>query len=455
LDRKTYTLIGEDDEHAQARMEKIAGGTQGVSLKLDAGLPLAGIVRNADDEPVGAYTLLVTKRQGLVREVVTTRSVIDPRGRFDIRVPKGSYELIASATGWSPGTPLPVDAGTTDVKIKLSAGATLLGVVVDATTGKPMEYARVTREGASGGATAMAANAGVVTRADGTFELAGIPAGPFTISIGAGEHHPKLAGGLVAQDGQTIGPMKFELAKLKEGEEPRIDLVGIGVKLAAEGEALKVEMVAPESGAAAAGIVAGDLLVAVDGVPVTQLGIDGSVARIRGVAGTKLSVGVKRGEQRELGGAGDRRVHAAGLAEVMLGVARHRRVEHDTADQAYALAFDQDAFHVAVGARDGTVRERDLRSIDANATCVVYYIERHHPARRLDAKRRGELGTVEDVGRGVERDAFLARDERLDRLAVALDPADHARELAIDELIDVDDASLAENSACSALRTAP
>jgi carboxyl-terminal processing protease len=91
--------------------------------------------------------------------------------------------------------------------------------------------------------------------------------------------------------------MKFELAKLKEGEEPRIDLVGIGVKLAAEGEALKVEMVAPESGAAAAGIVAGDLLVAVDGVPVTQLGIDGSVARIRGVAGTKLSVGVKRGEQ--------------------------------------------------------------------------------------------------------------------------------------------------------------
>jgi membrane-associated protease RseP (regulator of RpoE activity) len=241
--------------------------------------------------------LLVTKRQGLVREVVTTRSVIDPRGRFDIRVPKGSYELIASATGWSPGTPLPVDAGTTDVKIKLSAGATLLGVVVDATTGKPMEYARVTREGASGGATAMAANAGVVTRADGTFELAGIPAGPFTISIGAGEHHPKLAGGLVAQDGQTIGPMKFELAKLKEGEEPRIDLVGIGVKLAAAGEALKVEMVAPESGAAAAGIVAGDLLVAVDGVPVTQLGIDGSVARIRGVAGTKLSVGVKRGEQ--------------------------------------------------------------------------------------------------------------------------------------------------------------
>ena len=30
---------------------------------------------------------------------------------------------------------------------------------------------------------------------------------------------------------------------------------------------------------------------------VTQLGMDGAVARIRGVSGTKLAVGVKRGEQ--------------------------------------------------------------------------------------------------------------------------------------------------------------
>ncbi|HUS32187.1 MAG TPA: sigma-70 family RNA polymerase sigma factor [Kofleriaceae bacterium] len=297
LDRKTYTLIGEDEDHAQARLDKIAGGTQNVTITLDAGLPLAGTVRNADDQPVPAYTLLVTRREGLVREIVTTRSVIDPRGKFDVRVPKGSYELIASADGWATSTPLAVAAGTTDATLKLSAGATLVGVVVDGATGKPLEYARVWREGATGGATASPANAGVVTRADGTFELAGIPPGPFTISVGAGNYNPKLESGLVARDGATVGPLRVELRKLNPGEEPKMELVGIGVKLSADGEALKVDMVAPEGGAAGAGIVAGDLLVAVDGVPVTQLGIDGAVARIRGVAGTKLSIGVKRGEQ--------------------------------------------------------------------------------------------------------------------------------------------------------------
>ncbi len=56
-------------------------------------------------------------------------------------------------------------------------------------------------------------------------------------------------------------------------------------------------MVVPESGAAAAGIVVGDAIVALDGVPITKLGIDGAVGRIRGTVGTKISVSIRRGEQ--------------------------------------------------------------------------------------------------------------------------------------------------------------
>jgi hypothetical protein len=228
---------------------------------------------------------------------VFTRSVIDPRGRFDVRVPKGEYEVLVSATGWASSDPVAASAGTTDVRIKLGAGATLQGRVADAATGAPLAYARVMREGTSGGASAQPANAGTVTRTDGTFELTGIPPGPFTISIGAGEYHPRLEGGLVATEGGALGPIQIGLQKLREGEEPKLELVGIGVKLSADREALKVDMVVPESGAAAAGIVAGDHLVAVDGVPVTTLGIDGAVGRIRGVAHTKVAVTIKRGEQ--------------------------------------------------------------------------------------------------------------------------------------------------------------
>jgi predicted metalloprotease with PDZ domain len=136
-----------------------------------------------------------------------------------------------------------------------------------------------------------------VTRENGTFELTGIPAGPFTISIGAGDYNPRLEGGLVAADGGTLGPVKIALQKLAEGETPKVDLVGIGVKLSADGEMLRVDMVVPESGAAAAGIAVGDHIVTVDGVPVTTLGIDGTVTRIRGAAHTTVAIGIQRGQQ--------------------------------------------------------------------------------------------------------------------------------------------------------------
>ena len=297
LDRQSYALVAERQELARTRREHVAGGTQNVTLALDEGLPIGGVVVDSDDHPVAAYTLQVTRRQGVVRDVVTTRSIIAASGRFSVRVGKGDYELLVTANGWAASAPVAVAAGKTDTKIVLGAGGTVQGTVVDADSGTPLEYARVMREGAGGGASAQPVNAGTVTRADGTFELTGIPVGPFTISIVAGQHHPRLEGGLVAVEGGTLGPLRVALEKLADGETPKLALVGIGVKLSPDGDALRVDMVVPDSGAEAAGIVAGDRMVAVDGVPVTTLGIDGAVGRIRGVAHTTVSVSLRRGEQ--------------------------------------------------------------------------------------------------------------------------------------------------------------
>jgi RNA polymerase sigma-70 factor (ECF subfamily) len=299
VDKKPYVLIADENDRSPTRKPDVMGGTQDVTLTLEAGLPLAGVVVDSSDKPVASYTLLVTKRQGLIRQAVTTRSIIDPRGHFRVSVGKGDYELLVSASGWAPSAPVSVSAGTTDAKIKLASGATLVGSVVDADTGTPLPYARIVREGAGGGASAQPANAGVVTRADGTFELTGIPAGPFAITIGAGEYNPRIEGGLTATDGGIVGPLEIGLKKLAEGETPKIALVGIGVKLVPDGETILVEQVVPKGGADAAGIVAGDHIVAVDMIPVTTLGLDGAVARVRGVAGTKLSVSLQRGDKVE------------------------------------------------------------------------------------------------------------------------------------------------------------
>jgi hypothetical protein len=82
-----------------------------------------------------------------------------------------------------------------------------------------------------------------VTRTDGTFELTGIPPGPSTASIGAGDYNRRLDGSLVGTDSGVLGPIRIPLKKLAEGEKPKVELVGIGVKLSADGDALRVDMV--------------------------------------------------------------------------------------------------------------------------------------------------------------------------------------------------------------------
>jgi hypothetical protein len=150
------------------------------------------------------------------------------------------------------------------------------------------------REARGGGASPQPSNAGTVARDDGSFELTGIPSGPLAITIGAGGYHPKIEAGLTAQDGSVIGPITLALTALKEGEQPKIELVGIGAVLVADGDVLIVRAVIPGGGAEAAGIVAGERVTAVDGVSVVQLGLDGAIAKIRGVVGTTVSVTVAR-----------------------------------------------------------------------------------------------------------------------------------------------------------------
>ncbi|HEY6035352.1 MAG TPA: sigma-70 family RNA polymerase sigma factor [Kofleriaceae bacterium] len=299
LAKDTYELFAEADGRANVR-QRAEGGAQNVVVKMTSGVTLTGTVVTKADEPVPAFTLTVQRRQGAQRGFELAKSVVDAKGHFEIHVEPGAIEVTAAATGWAPSDPLAVDAkpGAAPLKIVVSTGATLSGTVVDAATKQGVPYARVMREGgASGGASASPANAGTVTRADGTFELTGLPPGPVSITIDAGDYHPKIQAGMLAEDGGTIGPITIPITKLAPGEQPTLELVGIGVALSAVENGLTVTKVIPGGGAEAAGIVAGDLIVAVDGLSAVELGVNGAVAKIRGQAGTTVAITVKRGTQ--------------------------------------------------------------------------------------------------------------------------------------------------------------
>lgn len=298
LDRELYDLDAEAEDRAPAALAGVRGGSRDVTLTLDAGLAITGHVLDGNGAPAPAYTLLVFRHDGVARHLIVARSLVDPLGRFEVRVPAGSYELVASAPGWAPSAPTRAAAGATDVALTLSAGATLRGTVVDAADQRPIGHARVAREASSGGASIQPANAGTLTQPDGTFELTGIPPGPLSITITATGFNPRIESGMTASDGATLGPLTLGLTRLAEGEQPSTELVGIGIVLAADGDELRVIRVLAGGGAEAAGIVVGDRVTAIDGLPVAPLGVDGAVSRIRGIEGTTISVTVHRGDQQ-------------------------------------------------------------------------------------------------------------------------------------------------------------
>jgi C-terminal processing protease CtpA/Prc len=107
-------------------------------------------------------------------------------------------------------------------------------------------------------------------------------------------HHGRLIGGIHAVGSETIGPIEILLAPTGPGEDPHIELVGIGAVLAAKDDGLVIGKVIAGGGAADAGLVAGDAILAVDAVRVTVLGFETAIQKIRGAEGTSVTLLVRR-----------------------------------------------------------------------------------------------------------------------------------------------------------------
>jgi carboxyl-terminal processing protease len=74
---------------------------------------------------------------------------------------------------------------------------------------------------------------------------------------------------------------------------------GIGVEVTAEGNSIVVIAPIDGSPAARAGIVPGDIIISVDGMPVSGADVEDTVTRMRGAAGTRVVLGILRADEQE------------------------------------------------------------------------------------------------------------------------------------------------------------
>jgi hypothetical protein len=303
LDPGSYRVTARAEGRAPAAARHVEPGVRDLVLELAEGGRLRGCVRDAaSGAPVAPFTVLVLERRSALRLVPQrTRSVIDPAGCYalDDLLP-GPAAVVISAPGYAPSQELAVEiaAGGDGVvaDAALDAGGRLIGVVRDDETGAPIAGARLGVEGTlSGAASTFPVLSEATTGADGTFTLAGLPR-RVSVQVAAAGHHARILGGVEIPPGGAAGPVEVRLRPTQPGEEPRVDLAGIGAVLAARGDALAVAQLLAGGGAAEAGLRRGDLVLEVDGRPVVELGMAGAIDAIRGPEGTQVLLRIRRGD---------------------------------------------------------------------------------------------------------------------------------------------------------------
>ncbi len=281
----------------------IPSDTQNLTLTLTRGAALRGVVRDkATSAPVVAFTVSVLKVIGpLERDEYQVMTFFDAQGRYEITgLGSGSFSVTAAAHGYAASSEAPFTiseppADPPPMDIALSRGGRLTGSVLEEETKKPIEGARVSLEGRSNQSTGSAPLlVSTTTAPDGRFELSGISAGIRSITVIAEGHHGRIVSGLAVAEGGDIGPITVELAKTEEGEEPRIELTGIGAVLSAKDDGLILGQVLPGGGASEAGLQPGDVILRVDGFVVADIGFEQGIQRIRGPEGSSVALLVRR-----------------------------------------------------------------------------------------------------------------------------------------------------------------
>ncbi len=230
----------------------------------------------------------------------------DAKGEFALSdLAPGPARLRVRAAGFAPATrslDVPDSGGRRSFalpRVELDGSGTVKGVVVD-DRGEPVAGARVARDQVPTWLLVGSTPEGVaVTDAKGRFTLSDLPEGTLSLEAYTPELGRARLGGVSIVAGRTTEDVRLVLAATDAGEAPAPAPAaggGVAVTLGETSEPVEVVVVAVVDGSEAerAGLLPGDVVLAVDGVAVPTMAE--ARARLSGPVADDVVVSVRRGD---------------------------------------------------------------------------------------------------------------------------------------------------------------
>jgi RNA polymerase sigma factor (sigma-70 family) len=280
-----HTVWAIHEAYADARLTSVEPGGGEVVLKFTGGAIVGGLVVDGAGRAVIDYQLVIRRAgPGEGRDQRTTHNVHDPGGHFRIgRLTAGSYALEVSTAQGQGGTievDLAASQAKTGLRLVVDPGLDLAGQVLSFETGSPIPGALVRSPGHVGDEVAVADARGTVVLAH---LFRGRPIRLFAEARGY------KGADLQLPSPPPTGPAPTFVVRLRPGpanpeeeEHPKPVVAGMVVEEArADGGGFRIKAVEPGSVAARAGLVPGDVLVAVGGKEVDGLGLPALVHILR------------------------------------------------------------------------------------------------------------------------------------------------------------------------------
>jgi hypothetical protein len=250
--------------------------------------------------PVAAFAIALFRRDGVATRLVAPASFIDPAGTYRLDgLSPGTYEVTAMAAGyaWSTYVVVSVADSAVQADFELHAGVRFIGRVIDDSTRRPLAGAEISLEGRRGDTTNLPVaplSPEAETDADGRFVLDHVPPDVKGMSVEKRGYLVRLVSlGDLPRDGDAP-LLEIALTSRDAAPDARVELTGIGATLRPRTDTLQIQQLVPNAGAADAGLIPGDQIVAVDGSRVSDLGFDRAIGAIRGPEGTTVILRIRR-----------------------------------------------------------------------------------------------------------------------------------------------------------------